>query len=790
VQRGWIAVRAESLNSIVRSWLPFLATALLAQSAVAGPYSRLQVLLPGETAAPGTPSGKTGTPSAQVVGVPFSITVRACDSTWNTVTTVGNSIDILSSDASASLPPQAQLASGSMVAAVTFNAAGTFTMYAHDATDATIPDGTSSPVAAQALRGFQFSGITQKNQNAGQPIQVTITARDAAGNIVRGYSGPVRVKELTSYGDGSTSPSTVTLSAGTWTGGVTPYRADETSINRGNANLYADLASDPSKNGTSDPFTVHPGPFVRLQLIVPGESPLPGSPTGRVGTPASQAVGVPFTVTVYSTDNWWNPLSSGDQVRITSSDPGANTPVSGNLQNGSRQFSISLGTVGTRTLSVSDQTNGSIQGMTSAGIQVLPSAADHFAISTIASPVTAGAPVAVTIRAVDSGNNTIPDFAGDAILSANTGAGSITPDFISFTAGTWSGSITFRGAGGAVSLHVADFSAPPHTGSSNSFTVQPGPLAGLQVLVPDETPRGGTADGREGTVQGQNAGAPFQLTVRAVDAYWNLVGGITHRVQLGSTDAFADVPAETTLVNGQLVFPARLFRTGSQRIWASDADDPTARPDTSSAVQVTGGAFARLLILAPGESPAPGTASGRTGTPTDQSINYAFNVTVMATDSWGNPVGGVNDVVHLTSSDGLATLPPDAPLVDGVVDLPVRLAAGGFSQITVSDVSDPSKTGSSTQVNAISSGFHLEAAVSPARARAGEPFTLTVKVTNDAGSVMQEINSFVTIEVQNASTRQPGRGTLLTTQFQLLQGQRSISETYTFAEPMRRASPA
>jgi hypothetical protein len=114
----------------------------------------------------------------------------------------------------------------------------------------------------------------------------------------------------------------------------------------------------------------------------------------------------------------------------------------------------------------------------------------------------------------------------------------------------------------------------------------------------------------------------------------------------------------------------------------------------------------------------------------------------------------------------------------------MRLSTGGFQQITVQDVSDPGKSGSTTQVRAISSGFHLEATVSPASARAGEPFTLTVKVTNDAGSVIQEINSFVTIEVQNASTRASGRGTLLTTQFQLLQGQRAVSETYTFAEPI------
>ncbi len=50
--------------------------------------------------------------------------------------------------------------------------------------------------------------------------------------------------------------------------------------------------------------------------------------------------------------------------------------------------------------------------------------------------------------------------------------------------------------------------------------------------------------------------------------------------------------------------------------------------------------------------------------------------------------------------------------------------------------------------------------------------------------MIQEINSFVTVEVQNASTQAPGRGTLATTQFQLIQGQRSISETYTFSEPI------
>ena len=92
--------------------LTWVLPAALASPALAGPYTRLQVLLPGETAAPGTGSGKTGTPVKQVTGVPFAVTVRACDNTWTTVTTISNSVSIDASDASATLPGAAQLVSG------------------------------------------------------------------------------------------------------------------------------------------------------------------------------------------------------------------------------------------------------------------------------------------------------------------------------------------------------------------------------------------------------------------------------------------------------------------------------------------------------------------------------------------------------------------------------------------------------------------------------------------------------------------------------------------------------
>ena len=769
--------------------LSLLIGAVFPVAAEAGPYSRLQVLLPGETAAPGTPSGKSGTPRAQVSGIPFTVTVNACDNTWALVNTVTNSIQILSSDASATLPSPAQLNSGTRTFTVTWNAAGSFNVQAKDQTDNTIPNATSSQAACQVLASFTFEAISQKHKYAGQDDATTLTARDPNGNVVTGYTGPVGLKEITSFGDGrvTVGPAhtgdTVTLTNGVWNGNIRMYRADETSINRGNVNKYAYDVANPAKNGTSDPFIVHPGPLARVQIVVPGEAPLPGSVSGKTGSPATQAVGTGFTVNIYSTDAYWNPLPGTNTVTVTATGS-SNTPQSGALSNGTRQFNVTLNTVGAQTVSVA---SSGLTGMTSPPIQVIPAGTSRFAFNTITGTIIAGVPVSITIRAVDSGGNTVPTYAADAILTSNTGTGSVSPSLIQanqWVNGVFTGNVTMFGAGGAVALTCADYSAPPKTGTSNNFVVSPGPFYGLQVILPGETPLGGTATGKSGTPTGQTAGNQFTMTVRAVDQYWNLVSGVNDRVGLTSTDAFAWMPAETTLVNGQLLIPVRLHKSGYQTITATDNDNGSIQPNTSSQVLVTGGTFSRVLVLAPGESVAPGTVTGRTGTATDQSINYAFTVTVLATDQWWNPVGGVTDVVRITSGDPLAQLPPDEAMVDGQADMVMRLSTGGFQLITVSDVTNPSKTGSTTQVRAISSGFHLEASIGQATAQAGEPFTLTVRVVNDAGSVIQEFNSAVTVEVQNATNGSPGRGVFSPITFQLTQGEEIVDVTYTYAEPI------
>ena len=155
--------------AITGPWSPALFTstfadsshmhALVAQAALPGaksgfyqlikrPFSQLQVLMPGETNAPYTATGKIGTPIPQSVGTPFNITVNACDSVWNVVPST-DMIDLTSSDTTAYLPPDNALISGTSVFTVYFNTAGTFTITASDVTDTTKTAGISSPTVAQ-----------------------------------------------------------------------------------------------------------------------------------------------------------------------------------------------------------------------------------------------------------------------------------------------------------------------------------------------------------------------------------------------------------------------------------------------------------------------------------------------------------------------------------------------------------------------------------------------------------------------------------------------------------------
>src|SRR5206468_4110469 len=106
-----------------------------------GAVARLQILLPGETAAPGTATGKLGSPTAQTAGTAISIIDRAVDTNWNLVTTSTPNVTITTSDSNAAIaddnggtPGNMTLVSGTRsLSSFLFKTAGSHIIMATDA---------------------------------------------------------------------------------------------------------------------------------------------------------------------------------------------------------------------------------------------------------------------------------------------------------------------------------------------------------------------------------------------------------------------------------------------------------------------------------------------------------------------------------------------------------------------------------------------------------------------------------------------------------------------------------
>jgi len=112
-------------------------------------FTQLQVLLPGETNAPDTASGKTGSPTPVNAGDLVNVTVNAVDATWHLVNVSGHTIHLTTTDNTAITPNDAALSGGTMTGVIQFNSQGSWTVTASDVTDPTKTSNTSSALTVQ-----------------------------------------------------------------------------------------------------------------------------------------------------------------------------------------------------------------------------------------------------------------------------------------------------------------------------------------------------------------------------------------------------------------------------------------------------------------------------------------------------------------------------------------------------------------------------------------------------------------------------------------------------------------
>lgn|GEM_PF-6509319 len=107
-------------------------------------------------------------------------------------------------------------------------------------------------------------------------------------------------------------------------------------------------------------LTVFPGEVVKLQILVPGEQPAPGTPSGKTGHPVRQVTRMPFVVTINAVDEGWNVAACDDVICLRCTDTNAEFESDVQLQGGTRQIRVKLAKPGSAVVNVSDVTKPGI----------------------------------------------------------------------------------------------------------------------------------------------------------------------------------------------------------------------------------------------------------------------------------------------------------------------------------------------------------------------------------------------------------------------------------------------
>ncbi|MGZ4381303.1 MAG: invasin domain 3-containing protein [Gaiellaceae bacterium] len=483
----------------------------------------------------------------------------------------------------------------------------------------TVPNG---PIpAGNVVLGVGFTSCGTTAAGTSVTSTVTITLTGASCSVGAGTAASLTIKSLTN------SPQSAGIIA-------TRFSVKTSAL--------GDTATNPS-----GPVTITPGPFVKLQAVLPGETadggracgfnPCPPQVSPPVPTPAT--AGTPFSVTVRAVDANWNVVTTApnDTVQLTSlTDPLAVPSVGVALSSGTALVNFTLDSAGTQTVTATDVTDGGKTLNTSAGVTVDPAAATQlFVYAPFTTPsVMAGTNFDVLVVAVDPYGNASNVTADTAVSLSASGTGTLTGNSGTITGGTSSvilpavqytkaESLTLtatRTSGPALATSVP--SDPP-------FTVGPGAATKLVMGVAAST----------------TVNAPLPVTVTAEDAYDNVATGYTGTVSLTSSDPQAvALPAAHTFTGvdaGTYQFSPKLKTIGSQTVSAGDGALPS----------VTSGPIAVAI--------GPASTFSFTGMPATLAAGGTGSMTVTVRDAYGNVVTGFTGTAHFISTDGAAVLPAD-----------------------------------------------------------------------------------------------------------------------------------
>ena len=529
---------------------------------------------------------------------------------------------------------------------------------------------SSSPVtlASGALDHFSLTAATT-TPAAGSTDNLTITAKDSAGNTVTAYGGDQTLTFSGAGTIGSNQP-TVTSKTGTavafGTAETIAFSSGVATVsgpNNGVMTLYkAETATVTVSDGT---HTGSVGVTVAPTAAVSYTVSAPGSATAGSAISASLTAKDTYgnTATAYTgshTVDFSGPHSS----------PGGTSPsypAAVTFTSGAGTASVTLYDAETTTLTATDHASPSITG-TSGSIVVSANTAASLSLSAASTTPTAGATDNLTITAKDTWLNTATGYTGDKSLTfggaSNAASGTHptvtsktgtavnfgTAETITFTSGVASVS---SGSNGVMTLYKVESASITvgdgsiSNGSGLSVTVSPGSIASLSLSAASTTP---------------TAGATDNLTITAKDTWLNTVTGYAGSKNLtfsGASSIGANNPTVTNSSGTAIAFgstTAITFTSGVATVSGSSNGVMTLYKAEATTVTVSNGTQTgnvSVTVSAAAVANIATTSGGGQSATVSTAFSNPLSATV--TDTYGNPKSGISVTFGAPASGASST---------------------------------------------------------------------------------------------------------------------------------------
>ena len=659
-------------------------------------------------------SAASSTPTA---GAADNLTITAKDAGGGTVTTYSGSKSLTFSGASASpegTGPTVSDSSGADVAfgtptVIDFSAGvatvasgknGAMKLYRSGATSIVVGDGSISSktplaVTASPATASKFALAAESTTPvAGAANNLTITARDAYGNVATAYTGS---KNL-AFSGASASPSgkaaTVANSSGTATNfgsttaiGFTAGVATVSTTKNGVMRLYksgeASIAVTDGTVTTKTPLEVTVSPAAASKFVLTAVTTTPAAGAvdnltttaqdeyGNVATAYGGAKSLTFTGAAASPDGTVPTVSDSAGADVAFGSPtaidfsaGVATVAAG--KNGA----MKLYKIGSTSLKVSD---GSLLTPTALTVTVAATAT-RFLLASSATSLTAGGSANLTITALDAYENTVTTYTGSKSLTFSgasaspsstkptvsnssgtaTNFGSATT--ISFSAGVATISTTKNGVMKLYDAEEAAIVVSDGTISNPApvkVTVSPAATAKLVLAAATTTPTAGASD---------------NLTTTAQDTYGNVATAYTGAKSLTFTGASASPSGATPTVSdasgADVAFGTPMsidFSEGVASVSGNKNGVMKLYKSGSTSVKVADSSFSvTLTVTVATESATKFLLASSAST---LAANGTANLTTTAQDVYGNTVTAYTGAKTLTYSGASTSPSGTAPTV-------------------------------------------------------------------------------------------------------------------------------